>query len=80
MRGWGDRFWGRSRGVGDNVLGQLLMELRESLKAGSGRVTASLRDTLSPEPPESRATSFRPSRSPGRPWTGSCAGTDSTAS
>ena len=30
---WGDRFWGRSRGVGKNMLGQLLMELRESLRA-----------------------------------------------
>jgi ribA/ribD-fused uncharacterized protein len=29
---WGDRFWGRSRGVGRNVLGQLLMELRDSLR------------------------------------------------
>ena len=29
---WGDRFWGRSRGVGKNMLGQLLMELRDSLK------------------------------------------------
>lgn len=30
---WGDRFWGRSRGVGMNMLGQLLKELRESLRA-----------------------------------------------
>jgi ribA/ribD-fused uncharacterized protein len=30
---WGDRFWSRSRGVGRNMLGQLLMELRQSLKA-----------------------------------------------
>ena len=29
---WGDRFWGRSRGVGRNMLGTLLMELRESLR------------------------------------------------
>jgi ribA/ribD-fused uncharacterized protein len=30
---WGDRFWGRSRGIGRNMLGQLLMELRDSLRA-----------------------------------------------
>jgi predicted NAD-dependent protein-ADP-ribosyltransferase YbiA (DUF1768 family) len=30
---WNDRFWGRSRGVGSNMLGQLLMELREGLRA-----------------------------------------------
>ena len=30
---WGDRFWGRSRGVGRNMLGQLLMELRDSWRA-----------------------------------------------
>jgi N-glycosidase YbiA len=30
---WGDRFWGRSRGGGRNMLGDLLMELRESLRA-----------------------------------------------
>lgn len=29
---WGDRFWGRSRGVGRNMLGRLLMELRDSLR------------------------------------------------
>jgi ribA/ribD-fused uncharacterized protein len=29
---WGDRFWGRSRGTGKNMLGQLLMELRDSLR------------------------------------------------
>jgi len=26
---WGDRFWGRSRGVGKNMLGQLLTALRK---------------------------------------------------
>lgn len=30
---WGDQFWGRSDGVGANVLGRLLMELRDSLGA-----------------------------------------------
>ena len=30
---WGDRFWGRSRGAGKNMLGRLLMELRDSLRA-----------------------------------------------
>jgi N-glycosidase YbiA len=29
---WNDRFWGRSRGIGRNMLGQLLMELRASLR------------------------------------------------
>src|SRR5262245_17910558 len=29
---WNDRFWGRSRGVGRNMLGHLLMELRTSLR------------------------------------------------
>lgn len=29
---WGDTFWGICRGFGDNVLGQLLMQLRETLK------------------------------------------------
>ena len=30
---WGDRFWGQCDGTGRNMLGQLLMELREELKA-----------------------------------------------
>ena len=30
---WNDRFWGRSRGVGKNVLGRLLMDLRDSLRS-----------------------------------------------
>ncbi len=29
---WGDRFWGQCDGTGRNMLGQLLMELREELK------------------------------------------------
>ena len=29
---WGDRFWGVSKGVGQNMLGKLLMELRDELK------------------------------------------------
>lgn len=29
---WGDRFWGQCEGIGRNMLGQLLMELREKLK------------------------------------------------
>ena len=28
---WGDRFWGVSSGVGENVLGQLLMKIREEI-------------------------------------------------
>jgi ribA/ribD-fused uncharacterized protein len=28
---WGDTFWGRCNGIGDNMLGKLLMEVRESL-------------------------------------------------
>lgn len=30
---WGDRFWGRCRGEGENHLGRLLMEQRNRLKA-----------------------------------------------
>lgn len=30
--GWGDRFWGVCRGEGTNMLGQLLMEVREELR------------------------------------------------
>ena len=30
---WGDRFWRRSRGAGNNTLGHLLMELRDSFRA-----------------------------------------------
>jgi ribA/ribD-fused uncharacterized protein len=30
---WNDRFWGRSSGVGRNMLGRLLMELRDSLRS-----------------------------------------------
>ncbi len=29
---WGDRFWGRCDGAGRNMLGQLLMELRENIR------------------------------------------------
>jgi ribA/ribD-fused uncharacterized protein len=29
---WGDTFWGICKGYGDNMLGQLLMQLRETLK------------------------------------------------
>lgn len=29
---WGDTFWGKCKGVGKNMLGQLLMEVREELK------------------------------------------------
>lgn len=29
---WGDRFWGVCQGKGQNILGQLLMELRKELK------------------------------------------------
>ncbi len=29
---WGDRFWGRCRGVGKNHLGELLMEIRDDLR------------------------------------------------
>lgn len=28
---WGDRFWGQCRGVGENWLGKILMEIRTSL-------------------------------------------------
>jgi ribA/ribD-fused uncharacterized protein len=28
---WGDKFWGRSSGIGENHLGKLLMELRSHL-------------------------------------------------
>jgi ribA/ribD-fused uncharacterized protein len=31
---WGDRFWGRVNGEGQNWLGRLLMERREELRAG----------------------------------------------
>ena len=27
---WGDTFWGRSNGVGENVLGQMLMNIRDN--------------------------------------------------
>lgn len=30
---WGDRFWGVCNGRGENMLGRLLMQLRESLKS-----------------------------------------------
>lgn len=30
---WGDTFWGECGGVGENHLGQLLMEIREKLRA-----------------------------------------------
>jgi ribA/ribD-fused uncharacterized protein len=29
---WNDQFWGRYRGVGKNMLGRLLMELRDTLR------------------------------------------------
>lgn len=29
---WGDRFWGVCKGVGENHLGKLLMEIREGLR------------------------------------------------
>jgi len=29
---WGDRFWGVSRGVGENVLGKILMKVRSELR------------------------------------------------
>lgn len=32
---WGDRFWGQTRGVGENHLGRLLMALRDQLRASS---------------------------------------------
>lgn len=31
---WGDTFWGTVEGKGQNVLGNLLMEVRELLKKG----------------------------------------------
>lgn len=30
---WGDRYWGTTKGVGENHLGRLLMELREKLRS-----------------------------------------------
>lgn len=32
---WGDVFWGVCRGVGENVLGKIIMEVRAALAAGS---------------------------------------------
>ena len=29
---WGDRFWGKCKGIGKNVLGIILMQVREELK------------------------------------------------
>lgn len=29
---WGDKFWGTCNGIGENNLGKLLMEIRESIK------------------------------------------------
>lgn len=29
---WGDRFWGKVNGVGDNHLGQILMQIRDELR------------------------------------------------
>lgn len=31
---WGDRFWGQTDGIGENHLGKMLMERRESLREG----------------------------------------------
>lgn len=31
---WGDRFWGVSKGSGENHLGRLLMQVRDELRAG----------------------------------------------
>lgn len=31
---WGDTFWGMCRGRGENVLGSILMEVRENLRKG----------------------------------------------
>jgi predicted NAD-dependent protein-ADP-ribosyltransferase YbiA (DUF1768 family) len=31
---WGDRFWGVCNGVGENMLGKLLMQVREELRSG----------------------------------------------
>jgi ribA/ribD-fused uncharacterized protein len=31
---WGDTFWGVCKGVGENHLGKLLMEIREKLRCG----------------------------------------------
>jgi ribA/ribD-fused uncharacterized protein len=31
---WGDRFWGVCNGVGENMLGKLLMQVREELRNG----------------------------------------------
>ena len=32
--GWGDTFWGVSQGVGKNMLGKILMEVRDAVNAG----------------------------------------------
>jgi predicted NAD-dependent protein-ADP-ribosyltransferase YbiA (DUF1768 family) len=29
---WGDTFWGKSGGIGENKLGQILMEIRKMLR------------------------------------------------
>ena len=34
---WGDRFWGRVDGVGDNHLGRLLMQVRDEIRKGVDR-------------------------------------------
>jgi ribA/ribD-fused uncharacterized protein len=34
---WGDREWGQVNGVGKNLLGKLLMELRRNLASGSAQ-------------------------------------------
>lgn len=30
---WGDKYWGRSNGIGENKLGQILMSIRDSNKS-----------------------------------------------
>lgn len=36
---WGDRFWGVCRGVGENNLGKILMEVRMTLQEPHGRTS-----------------------------------------
>lgn len=33
---WGDTFWGRCKGVGENHLGRILMEVREQIRSRTG--------------------------------------------
>lgn len=51
---WGDRYWGVCRGVGENHLGKLLMEIRAELDATYGESHRKLRAQMAEARAEAR--------------------------